>query len=67
MKSGGRRVAGGVLLTALVVSWFVWGPLGIIFYVGGLFNSLWPFMLSPFLFLLIPWPRSACLYWQYAL
>ncbi|RPJ18909.1 MAG: hypothetical protein EHM35_21340 [Planctomycetaceae bacterium] len=54
MKSGCRRVAGGVLLIAFVVSWFVWGPLALIFYVGGLFNSLWLFMLSPCLFLLIP-------------
>jgi hypothetical protein len=48
------RIAAVVLFLAFVASWFVWGPLGLIFYVGGLFNSLWPFMLSPLLFLLIP-------------
>ncbi len=46
MKGGCRRVAGGVLLTALVVSCFVWGPFGIIFYVGGLFNSASIFALT---------------------
>ena len=42
-----------MLLSALVVSWFVWGPFGGIFYVGGLFNLKILFMLVPFLFLLI--------------
>lgn len=48
------RVLPMTLLMALVVSWFVWGPFGAIFYAGGLFNSLLVFVLSPFLFLLIP-------------
>ena len=43
-----------MLLAALVVSWFVWGPFGGVFYVGGLFNSILLFMLIPFLFLLVP-------------
>jgi len=42
------------VLTALVASWFVWGPFGVVFYAGGLFNSLWAHMLWPFLLLLIP-------------
>lgn len=40
MPRMGRRVAGVVLFAAVVVSWFVWGPVGIIAYVGGLFNSV---------------------------
>jgi len=32
-------------LMALVVSWLVWGPLGIISYMGGLFNCMGVFML----------------------
>lgn len=44
------RIGGLILLVALVVSWFVWGPLGIVFYVGGLFNSTWTFMLARPLF-----------------
>jgi hypothetical protein len=47
-------ILGMLLLSALVASWFVWGPLGIVFYVDGLFNSDWVFILGPFLFLLIP-------------
>jgi len=54
MRGGWGLIIGIVLFFVIVVSWFVWGPLGLIFYVGGLFNSLWLFMLSPFLFLLIP-------------
>jgi len=32
------------LLMALVVSWLVWGPLGIMCYMGGLFNCMGVFM-----------------------
>ncbi len=53
-----RRMLGYILgmtaLSALVASWFVWGPFGIIFYVDGLFNSTWAFVFAPLLFLLIP-------------
>jgi hypothetical protein len=48
------RVVGIVLFAAVVGSWFVWGPFGVIFYVGGLFNSIWTFAITPLLFLLIP-------------
>jgi len=43
-----------ILLVAIVASWFVWGPLGIIFYMGGLFNSIWVFLFGFLLLLLIP-------------
>jgi len=48
------RVLAVIVLTAFVASWFVWGPFGAIFYVGGLLNSLLPFMLV-MLFMLLPW------------
>ncbi len=40
MRRSWARVAGIVLIIAFVVSWFAWGPLGIVAYIGGLFNSL---------------------------
>jgi hypothetical protein len=49
-----RCMVGLTLLSAFVASWFVWGPFGLIFYVAGLFNSVWVFVLGPFLLLLIP-------------
>jgi hypothetical protein len=39
------RVAGGFLLSVLAGVWLVWGPFGIVCYVGGLFNSMPAFML----------------------
>ncbi|MBP7053881.1 MAG: hypothetical protein KBE65_22945 [Phycisphaerae bacterium] len=38
------RVLPMALLMALVVSWLVWGPFGIMCYVGGLFNWMGVFM-----------------------
>jgi hypothetical protein len=43
-----------ILFAAIVASWFVWGPLGLVFYVGGRVNSLSVFVLAWPLFLLIP-------------
>lgn len=48
------RIVGVVLFSALVASWFVWGPLGLICYVGGLFNSDLVFLLTLPFVLLIP-------------
>ncbi len=51
-----RRSLGGVgmvLFLAFVASCFAWGPLGIVAYVGGLFNSLSVLALVSPLFLLI--------------
>ena len=48
------RMLSMALLYMLTAVWFVWGPLGIIFYVGGLFNSMLVFVvmfLSAFLIL----------------
>ena len=53
-RIGGWRIVGGILLAAFVASWFVWGPLGLIYYVGGLFNSLSVFLLTLPFILLIP-------------
>jgi hypothetical protein len=44
------RVVGMVLLLALVVSWFIWGPLGPICYVCGLFDLVMAFAFMPLLF-----------------
>lgn len=56
-----RRAIGMVLFSALVASWFVWGPLGLLCYVGGRFNSLWVFvltfpfvMMAPLVIILLP-------------
>jgi hypothetical protein len=51
---GPWRIVGGILPAAFVASWFVWGPLGLIYYVGGLFNSLSVFLLTLPFILLIP-------------
>lgn len=48
------RLLSMALLCMLTAVWLVWGPLGIIFYVGGLFNSMLVFVvmfLSAFLIL----------------
>lgn len=50
---GYRRVLVIMALAPLVISWFIWGPLSVVFYVGGLFNSIWVFILFPLLLLLI--------------
>jgi hypothetical protein len=47
-------IGGAALFSAFVATWFVWGPLGLIFYVGGLFNSLSVFLLTLPFVLLIP-------------
>jgi hypothetical protein len=49
----GRSVMGIVLFSAFMASWFVWGPLGLICYVSGRFNSLFVFMLVPLFGLLL--------------
>jgi hypothetical protein len=38
---GLRRVLVVVLSAVLAALWLVWGPLGAILYLGGLFNSMW--------------------------
>lgn len=53
-RVGPWRIVGGVLLAAFVASWFVWGPLGLICYVGGLFNADLVFLLTLPFVLLIP-------------
>lgn len=40
-----RRILAMILLAVFVVSWFVWGPLAIISYVGAVFNSMRGFMI----------------------
>ncbi len=55
-------IIGIILLSALVASWFIWGPFGLIFYVDGLFNSLAVFLLVPVLFLLVPAAAMICLF-----
>ncbi len=54
------RIARMVLFAALLVSWLVWGPLGIVAYIGGLFNSLGAFIVMLILGVLIP-VAAACL------
>ena len=44
------RVVGMILFSAFVASWFIWGPLGLICYMCGLFNSLMAFAFIPLLF-----------------
>ena len=43
-----RRTLAAILLAILAALWLVVGPLGVILYVGGFFNSLWVWV---FLFL----------------
>jgi hypothetical protein len=52
-RGSGWRILGVPLLIAVGASWFVWGPLGIVFYLGGLFNWVSVFVMVLPLFLLI--------------
>jgi len=50
-----RRTLGTILLAAVVASWLIWGPLGPVLYLGGLFNSMSVWDLSFLLiFLVLP-------------
>jgi hypothetical protein len=40
------RVLTIIVVTAVMVSWFVWGPFGLLFYTGGLLNATQAFVLS---------------------
>jgi hypothetical protein len=52
---GLRRMFATALLAILGVLWFVWGPIGPIFYLGGLFNSMsfYALLLAAFLLLVL--------------
>lgn len=50
---GFRQVLATVLLAILAALWLVWGPLGPVLYVGGLFNSMWVWTLSSSILLLM--------------
>ena len=53
---GLRQVIVVVLLAILAALWLIWGPLGPVLYVGGLFNSMgvWFFASSVLLLLILP-------------
>jgi hypothetical protein len=56
LRRGLRHVLAMVLLAIPAALWLIWGPLGPILYVGGLFNSMgvWVFVSSAMLLLMLP-------------
>ena len=55
-RRGLRRVISMILLAILAALWLIWGPLGSVLYVGGLFNSMgvWVFASSVMWLLMLP-------------
>ena len=52
LKMAGR-ILGMVLFAAVAAAWLIWGPVGPICYVGGLFNSMFVWVLMLYLSLLM--------------